>query len=259
MSWAIQAFFVIAAIATLFASRPKRKSLAIIATIFLILSATSTSYTEHVRSRAEEAARLQTYLDLDVTVGKAIGLLNQMVIAGSDGWIPSSHEELFSIRVAYLICDHLNIESNAPVVPHRPWLSWIDQRTKEVHEELTAVIRQQTVLLDPEVLDAIASLRDSFFLAFPGQWRNARSWDAKQGYQRPPLLCYGLAPLVHESLESLKVASDIVREQTGQAPRSAPVRRDDVAPRLGVSHYSSSDIEAWEKAHPFAPSGQPHE
>lgn len=255
MNWAIPLAASLAAIAALFASRPSNKPLALVGALLIAGSGAWSAVVEYQRSRTADTVAALAYAELQDSLGKALSLLNQMLLAGSDGWLPKVHEERFSNRAAEMICNHLNVATRAPVVPHRTWLTWIAQKTQEIREELGEAITAYSNSLDPDVIRVAASLQHSFFLKFPEQRSDLRAWDRTQGYQRLPLLCYGLASIMQESLEELGRAYDAIRDKTERPEYPLPARN--LSPNLGSSHYSTADLESWARTHPYAPSGRP--
>jgi hypothetical protein len=84
-----------------------------------------------------------------------------MVFYGSDGWLPSNEEDFFSRRSVDVICSHLNLDATAPVLPDRPWRSWIAQSANEYRKSLNGVIQSHAQSLDSALIKMITEVMNS--------------------------------------------------------------------------------------------------
>jgi hypothetical protein len=178
-----------------------------------------------------------------------------MIVESSDNWLPNTEEDFFSSRTASLICKHLNIESKAPILPERTWISWLDQKTKEIKKGFSNVISEHGDELSAELLQKIQKVIDSFFLVYIPQRANLYHIDRQKGYQRPPVLLCSDEWL--ESLHDLRTLYNTIIQINNSKPYPMPTQHHNLEDRLGKSRFSEDNYTRWVSEHPHAPSGKP--
>ena len=258
--WLIPLLTVVGTILLRLSSTPEHPRLAYLAAGLLIICAITASASAWRNSRARLALQEYTYAELQSSTGSLLGLISQIIVYASDGWLPSNQNEIFSAQVATLVCWHLNIEARAPVFPQRDWLTWIAQETKAAHAHYTAILSAHASSMDEELIRVVRSARDSFFLKHPSQWVVIRRDDQQLGYQRPSLLCPGLESLVEQSLSHLATLYHVLWSRTGSKPYPTPTEGrnpNNLRNELGRARFSAEDLARWEREHPYAPSGKP--
>ena len=183
--------------------------------------------------------------------------MSQIVVQATDKWLPTNDDEFFSARTSNLICNRLNTEARAPVVPHRSWLTWIGERTGKIEKELDLALLEHAWALDADLLLAIVKVKKSYLIWIPRGMVNVRNWDRRQGYQRPPLLCPGLEHQIEESLSELRSLYNQLWRITEAKRFPMPIKGHNLKNRIGKARFSGEDLAKWIQDHPFAPSGRP--
>jgi hypothetical protein len=113
----------LAAIMTVYVSRPERRGLAGIIAALLLISAVWGGLSAWRNSRMRLALQEAVYAELKRPTRTSLSLISDIIMHASDDWVPSGEEEFFSSQTARLFCQHLNIEAQAPVVPRQKWLT----------------------------------------------------------------------------------------------------------------------------------------
>ena len=139
-----------------------------------------------------------------------LNVLSRMIAAASDGWLPQTKQKFFSRRSVDLICHQLNADAKAPTIPERSWRTWFGERTERYREALATILAEQGSHLDASTVRAISEVERSTLLAFPPQWMRVHRIDQQEGWQRPPLLCFGVEDLFEDSFRKLAVLQEEV-------------------------------------------------
>ena len=71
-----------------------------------------------------------------------------MIYFSSDGWLPKTEDEFFSLKSADIICNHLNLDKIAPVLPERTWRRLIPQKAAEYKENLSKLLADYSQIMD---------------------------------------------------------------------------------------------------------------
>jgi hypothetical protein len=94
-------------------------------------------------------------------------------------------------------------------------------------------------------------------------WVGLRRIDRQKGFERPPLLCFGLEDPFAESFTTLSALVDEVQKAEKQHKliktegwRAFPLPKRDSG-RLGVNRFGPEDLMRWEAAHPAPRQPQP--
>ncbi len=72
-------------------------------------------------------------------INRMIALFGSIFKAASDGFIPSTIDELFNAKAADLLSLHLALESPAPVLPAITWIEHITRESRLILNELTNI------------------------------------------------------------------------------------------------------------------------
>jgi hypothetical protein len=195
MNWAIVLIAVSASILTLFLSKPKKTWLAIVTAILILISGTYNAYDLNQKRKAHQQLEKHIYSQLSTITAQILGIVGDMVFFASDGWLPNSENDFFSLRTATIICNHLDLDSKAPVMPEVTWRNLIYNQAKKNRTELEQIIKDYSNDLDSNLINIISRVSNTNFLkAFPGLC----SPDSKLLYERYAekklennLLCYG--------------------------------------------------------------------
>jgi hypothetical protein len=233
--------------------------LAYFAALLLLVGTIGATISAWNSSLARLALQEHAYKELETSTRSLVGLVSQIIVYSSDGWLPSSENEFFSSRTALLVCSYLNIDAPAPVLPDRNWLTWIAERTKEAHDQYTSVLSAHGSLLDQEIIRALTPVIGSYVLKrLPSDQSAGKIVDRQKGWQRPPLLCPGGGDeMMEKFLSQLRTLDTVLRNRTGSKPYPMPSKSHNLQNRLGKSRFSPDDLAQWRRDHPYAPSGKP--
>ncbi|MBU2535539.1 MAG: hypothetical protein KKD83_05160 [Chloroflexi bacterium] len=175
------------------------------------------------------------------SINRMMSFFAGMIKASSDGFVPTTIEELFSARSMDLIFLHLSLSNNAPVTPKITWLDHISRETRLLKDRLTDIQDRYQAFLPEGVLAAIGILRNnslfSVFLELP----NVVTSDKQHNVQRPVLnISIGNFELLMDEIvipvktihqSALNIDAKIVPK----FPSST--FRDDVNPKIGESRF----------------------
>jgi len=215
MNWIIVLVAVFASILTLFLSKPKRTWLAILTAILILIPGIYNAYELNQKRIAQQQLETHIYSQLSVITAQLLANIRDMVFFASDGWLPDSEDEFFSLRTATIICNHLDLNSKAPVMPERPWRNLIYTQAKEHRTELEQIIRDYGNDLDGELIKIISKVIDTNFLkAFPmlSSPIEKKFYESYYGKDICPLLCYGYEKDVANDLSLFRELYENVRE-----------------------------------------------
>jgi hypothetical protein len=257
-------------VAAVWASSPTSKGWALTATVAIVAAGLWGSMIgwndwsdRQAQQRSREELQKYVYRDLETATRNLLGLMSSITVAASDGWLPSNEEEFFSTQTERLMCQHLNIEATAPILPERTWLTWITEQTKEAQDKYTALFNAHASVLDDELINALTSVKDSWFLKWPSKRVSLAYEDRQRRFQRLPLLLCVVAENEKEkdlSIYPLRTLYQVLWRRTGSKPYPMPSEiphsnyENYLKNTLGRSRFTSEDHDRWTSKHEHAPS-----
>jgi hypothetical protein len=211
MEWIFPIVAAIVAVLTLILAQPSNKWLAGL-TVFLILGLGGWQAYNAYQNR-------RTHLEISSEIDRVLyrqtrqylTVLRDMIFYSSDGWLPSNEDEFFSRKTANLICNSLNINLEAPVLPKRTWRQWIAQISEKYRKELTGLFQNYAQSLNPELLNLIREVSGSNFRLWSAHIVLASAVDRQLGIMRRPTFCPGIEPLVEGDLGKIRALYIFVR------------------------------------------------
>jgi len=258
LDWLIPLASAVAGCIAFWLSKPDRRWLAAVGTLLVAGSATR----EAVRVRSEMTTAYETrsvvHRQLISKTDSILDSISQMLLQASDGWLPNTEAEFFSSRTADLICNHLNISKQAPVLPRQDWRARIHDVFSDYKKTLRSTLEQTPLVLEADLVRAIDKVAESTLLDIGIQMRGVANGDRERGIERAPLLCWGLEPLVEDSLIGMRKLFILLRDRENAAD-FAPNRQWLVFPpayrdqRIGKSRFGEADLAEWRRQHPDAP------
>jgi len=197
-----------------------------------------------LRRRQEKAVEKVARVALAETSQNINGMMSlfaSMIKASSDGFVPSTIEDLFGAKAMDLISLHLSLSSRAPVTSNITWLEHIGERTQHLVDELTDIHNRYQAFLPESVLATIGTLRNnnlfSVFIKVP----NMVTSDIQHKIQRPVLNIQieDLKLLMDEIIISVKtIQQSAVKINAKFVPRFPSMTfRDDVKPKIGEARF----------------------
>jgi hypothetical protein len=97
-------------------------------------------------------------------INRFMNLFAEMVKASSDGFVPSTIEELFGKKSSELICLHLALGQNAPTQPKMPWKKYISREARSTKDGLSSILERYQAFISESVLAAIGTLQNNILL-----------------------------------------------------------------------------------------------
>jgi len=197
-----------------------------------------------LRHRQEKAAEKVARVGLSEasqTINAMIALFASMVKASSEGFTPSTMEDLFGSKAAELISLHLALGSRAPVTSSITWQEHISRETHSLLDKLTNIQGRYQAFFSERALAAIAALRNNPLLNALQQIAQAAQFDAQMNIQRPVLNIPldNLKPFMNDILISIKQVEHYAEELKTDVVPHFPQRTfdDDVSPKFGDARY----------------------
>lgn len=140
-------------------------------------------------------------------INRLMTLFAEMVKASSDGFMPSTIEELFGKKSSELICLHLALGQNAPTQPKIPWNQYIAREAKITKDGLSSILERYQAFISENVLAAIGTLQNNHLLNIFELLPSAIQNDEQQGIKIPVLNIQldCLEPIMDEIVSSIKI------------------------------------------------------
>ncbi len=258
MNWIVPFISAVAAILLLYLSEPKRRKLAFITAILIIIPFGWQAYKEYT---AEETLRERQIIAIKKLSGHTDGFLNiisDIIFKATDGWLPKNEEEFFSAKTADLICRELNIDKAAPIFPEITWRKLIAKETQGYKVALGEIMKGYGTELDAEIVNRISAVEGSILLSYPKNTVSSPKIDSLLGVKRPPLLCWGLEPLVADSLKEIFSLYEVIikTEEDLKIVKHRdwlkfPIPHDRY--KIGEDRFGPEDLKAWYKKYPNSP------
>ena len=162
MDWLLYIVAGVAASLTLFLSKPERKKLAILTAALILLPAIWQAYRVYDAHRAERELSKYMTNRLSSKTNHFLTLLRDMIYYSSDGWLPKSETDFFSQHAAEVICCHLNLDNDAPVLPAQSWRHLFAQNAREYKETIHEVLTGSKELLSADFVRNLSPKTDLF-------------------------------------------------------------------------------------------------
>ena len=199
-----------------------------------------------IRRRQEKAAEKVAIVgltELSRTINRMIALFGSIFKASSDGFIPTTIDQLFDTRAADLLSLHLSIDSNAPVVPKATWQNHITHESHLILENLNVIQARYQVFFPENVLVTLGKLCNNPVLLIFSQLSNGTALDKREGVPRPVINFTPLETLHYLMGEILSCVKTIERVSTKLATPIAPhfpdfTFRNDVGPQIGSARFN---------------------
>ncbi len=215
----------------------------IVGTIGAYLVALALDFT--LRRRQEKSLEKVASVGLAETsqaVNSMIALFGTIAKASSDGFVPSTIDDLFGSEAAGLLSLHLALDSVAPVSSEIPWNEHITQETALILDKLGSTQDSYQAFLPADVLVAMSRLRNNTLLLAFSQLSRGAERDNRDNIPRPVINFIppeALTALMDEMLSCIKTIEKASLELGASiTPRFPHFRfREDVSPKTGSARY----------------------
>jgi hypothetical protein len=187
-----------------------------------------------------------------------LDFLSVMIFRSSGGKLPHTENDFFSSPVALMICRELDISLPAPVLPEQTWRNRIHDIFKNYKTVLRSSLKNSAIHLDSDLIKAIDAVSNCALLGIGEQLIISYQVEQRYGLERAPILCWGLEPLVEESLSQIYTLFSILKKYEKEI-KFTPTRDWLVFPLphqkkyLGKSRFSPASLKAWREKHPGSP------
>jgi len=175
------------------------------------------------------------------SINGMMSLFASMIKASSDGFVPTTIDDLFGPKSIDLISLHLALSSHAPVTSNITWLDHIGREARLLVDGLTDIQHQYQAFLPESVLATIGTLRNNSLFRVFIQLPNVVTIDAQHNIQRPVLNIQieNLKPLMDEIVISVKAIQQSAVKINAKIVPTFPsfTFRDDVTPKIGESRF----------------------
>ncbi len=194
------------------------------------------------QEKALEKVAIIGLTDLSQTINRMIALFGSIFKASSDGFIPSTIDQLFDTKAADLLSLHLSIDSRAPVVPETTWQEYITRESNLILEKLNGIQNRYQVFLPENVLVALGKLRNNPLLNVFSQLSMGSALDKKERVSRPVINFTPPETLNYLMGEILLCVKTIERASIKLEASVVPhfpdfTFREDVGPKIGSACF----------------------
>ena len=258
IDWLIPLVSAIGACIAFFLSKPKRLWLVFIAVFCLTFAASWDASNKYRDLQTKREVRNSIHRKLIKNTDSFLDFLSDMIFRSSGGNLPHTEDEFFSSQVALMICRELNISLPAPVLPEQTWCNRIHDVFKNYKTVLRSSLDNSAMFLDSDLVKAIDAVSSCHLLGVSERFIISYQVDKRLGIERAPILCWGLEPLVEESLSQIHTLFSILKKYEKEI-EFIPTRDWLVFPLphqkkyLGESRFFPADLKAWREKHPGSP------
>jgi len=145
----------------------------------------------------------------------------QMLVGVLDA-APNHDADLFAQQYCWEVCQHLNLDKPAPIIPTRSWRDHLWISSGEIRKTAADyLIRYIGTAADMVLIGIIRKLERSVFLFFCSHLNVLPQAAREIGVTRPPVMGFGVEVLVIEFLSTLQELRSHL-EQMGQEFRNHP-------------------------------------
>lgn len=213
MNWSLPLIAGLAASLSLFLSKPEKRILAWITVCLVLLPSGWQAHDTYQREKTDSELKKHLTIKISRQTSSFLVLLRDMIYFSSDGWLPKSEDEFFSLKSADLICNYLNLNNIAPVLPERTWRRWIPQQTSEYKEGLNELLVDFSKIMDADLINRIATAERSPLLGVYTRYLIIQEpIDKKLGVTRPPLFLPGGETNIEKELKMIQRLYQEVRD-----------------------------------------------
>ena len=192
----------------------------------------------------EQVARVGL-TEVSTKFNRLIALFGSIFKAASDGFIPSTIDELFDAKAADLLSLHLDMNGRAPVTSGITWQEHITRESCLILNELTSVQDRYQAFLPGNSLVAIGKLRNNTLLIVFNQLSHGANLDKQENIQRPVINFIPLEKLtflMNEILSCVKTIQQAsIKLKTPTTPQFPSFDfRSDVEPKVGSARFEGN-------------------
>lgn len=192
------------------------------------------------QKETEKVARV-VLSEVSVVVNRLMDLFGQMVKAASDGFMPSTVDDLFGDKAAELISLHLHLDGHAPDTSETVWIDYIALESEQFITALSLLRSRYIAFLSEDMFEALTALKNNDLMNMLAHCRNLHKWDVKSHIRRPVLKIPldQLRPLMAEILVSVKtMEKEAVKLNARIVPKFPQFALSaDVEPKIGSARY----------------------
>lgn len=216
---------------------------AIVGIIGAFLVAFSLDFTLRRRQeKALEKVAIVGLAELSQTTNRMIALFGCIFKASSDGFIPSTIDQLFDTRAADLLSLHLSIDSRAPEYTNITWQEYITRESHLIQKNLNLIQDRYQAFFPEDVLVALGKLRNNTLLIVFNQLSAGANFDKQERVSRPVI---NFTPpetlncLMSEILSCVKTIERVSIKLDASIIPHFPnfTFRDDVSPNIGSARF----------------------
>ena len=194
------------------------------------------------QEKATEKVAIVGLTEASRRINRMIALFGSLFKASSDGFIPSSMEELFDAKAADLLSLHLAINGRAPVIPNITWQEHITRESSLILNELAGIQDRYQAFLPENVLVALSKLRNNTLLNAFSQLSYGAALDRQENISRPVINFVPLAKLTVLMNEVLLCVKTIQQESIKLKASAVPQFpsfdfQNDVEPKVGSARF----------------------
>lgn len=258
LEWLIPLIGAVGACVAFFLAKPERTRLAVVAVVIVVTVGAWEASRRFYDLQTKYAAQTAVHRRLIRQTNSFLNFISEMIFRASDGWLPKTEEQFFSQRSAELICRELNISRPAPVMPPQLWRDRINIVFRDYQQGMQSIFDQYALVLDAELVQSLDKVATSHLFRIGMSATLTHRSDLEMKINRPPLLCWGLEPLVTESLANLYTLYRFLQSQekdSGFSPNRQwlvfPLQRQKHL--LGESRFSPADLKSWREQYPSSP------
>ena len=195
----------------------------------------------HIQRKATEKVTRVVLSEISVVVNGLISLFGSMVKASSDGFMPSTVDDLFGDEAAELISFHLHLDGHAPDTSNMVWIDYIALESETFITALSLLRSRYIAFLSEDLFAALTALKNNDLMNMLAHCRNLHKWDVKSHIRRPVLNIPldQLRPRMEKILIGVKtVEKEAVKFNAQMVPQIFQSEfRDDVEPKIGSARY----------------------
>jgi len=193
------------------------------------------------QQKATEKVARVVLSEVSVVVNGLMGLFGRMVKAASDGFMPSTVDDLFGDKAAELISLHLHLDGHAPDTSETVWIDYIALESEQFITALSLLRSRYIAFLSEDMFAALTAMKNNDLMNMLAHCRNLHKWDVKSHIRRPVLNIPldQLRPLMAEILVSVKtMEKEAVKLNARIVPKFPQFAlRADVEPKIGSARY----------------------
>jgi hypothetical protein len=248
---------VAATIGMLFLSRPKRTRLAWCTVAIILIQAFWQAWGLYQQDRVHTQLERRAIERISIHTQVYLGVLASILTRGSHSWVPDSETKFFSKRSAEILCSETDILSNSIGIDG-PLYARLAYASESYHHELQNLLDSSGAHMPPELLSAISEVEASQLFSIIRNHRALIDWRARHNIHSPPLLCWGLEPLMADSLHSLGRMVKLLRteeERFGIYPAYDWLKYPPyyLAKFQGINRFGPERLDSFLKLHPDSP------